>query len=84
MILGAVKKWVDHAASNEKYSSVLYHLCRHGNYSCTEPILTQDELELTCISVKNGYVSADRNLETAAIINFIFMKLLLYNILLSP
>lgn len=63
---------------------MLYHLCRHGSYACTEPLLTTEELELVCLNPRLKYVSADSNLEAAAYINTVFIKLLIYNVLLSP
>ena len=63
---------------------MLYHLCKHGNFCCTEPFLTYEELELSCISLKHKYVSADSNLEAAAFLNTIFIKVLVFNVLLKP
>ena len=62
----------------------MYHLCRHGNYSCTEPILTNEELELMCVSGKYKCISAESNLEVAAFINLILVKILVYNVILAP
>jgi hypothetical protein len=63
---------------------MLYHLCKHGNFCCTEPFLTHEELELSCINLKHKYISADSNLEAAAFLNTIFIKVLVFNVLLKP
>lgn len=42
MVLEGVRKWTIQASKNPNIVTMLYHLCRHGNYSCTEPILTQE------------------------------------------
>jgi len=36
------------------------------------------------VSSKNSYLQAEKNLEKSQIINFIFMKILLFNILAQP
>ena len=84
MLLEGVQKWTNYAEDNTKFTEILYHLCRHGNFSFTEAILTEEELELTCISPKFEYVSSDSHLESAAFINLIFIKILVFHILLSP
>lgn len=63
---------------------MLYHLCKHGNFCCNEPILTPEELELSCINPKNKFISAEANLEAAAFINTIVIKVLTFNVLLKP
>lgn len=65
-------------------TEAIYHLCRHGNYSCTEPLLTKEEMDLSCISPSFYYISADSTLEKVNLINLIFIKLLIYSTLLSP
>lgn len=41
MVLEGVKRWTILACKNPSIVAMLYHLCRHGNYSCTEPIMTR-------------------------------------------
>lgn len=84
MIFDGLMNFVREHGNKVEIVECLYFLCKHGNYSCTEPFLTKEEMELTCISSVFNFVSADKNLEKAALINLIIFKLLLYNMLLSP
>jgi hypothetical protein len=47
-------------------------------------MFTAEELSLFCISEKHGYASADKHLEQSALLSLVFMKILLFNILLQP
>ena len=71
-------------AQFEKYVRLIYYFCRHGSYACFEGLLTVEELENLSISEKNHYLQAEKNLEKSQIINFIFMKILIYNALGRP
>lgn len=35
-----------------------YFFCKHGSLACTEPLLTEEQLELACISGTFQYLSA--------------------------
>lgn len=69
--------------NEEEMTKFLYFICRHGNFSCTQPLLTKEELELCCISGEFKYTSGEINLQKVAIINTIFIKALIYGIFLS-
>lgn len=61
-----------------------YFFCKHGSLACTEPLLTEEELELACVSGTWRCLSAERNLEKASIISLLLVDSLLANTLLSP
>ena len=93
--VSAIKKLVEMQAKcldrcirtigNREYlTELLYYLCKHGNYSCHEPIYTAEELSSGCISEAHGYMSCDHNLEKSLMLSLVFVKILLYNIFLKP
>lgn len=47
-------------------------------------MLTPEEAEIVCISDAHGYLRLDWSLEKSQIINFLFMKIILYNMMLQP
>ena len=61
-----------------------YFLCKHGSLACTEPLLTEEQLELACVSSASACLSAERNLEKAAILSLLVVDSLIANTLLSP
>lgn len=71
-------------AGRENMAETLYFLCKHGTYSCLYHVNSNEEMNLMCISEQHGYVRADRHLEQSAILSLVFVKMLLYNILLQP
>ena len=80
MLIECLKK----AVASEAFDSVIksiYYFCRHGSYACLEKLLTQEELENISVSEKHFYLQAEKNLEKSQIINFLFMKILIYNAL---
>ena len=81
MILQALIKTVE--SNQAEIGQYCYILCHHGSYVCTYPLLTQQQLELCCISQAFSYISAQKHLEKAAVINLIFIKTIIANLFLS-
>lgn len=59
-----------------------YFVCRHGSAGVLSNYFTSEELDIMCISKKSLKVMAEKNLEKSQIISFIWVKLIIFNILL--
>lgn len=61
---------------------LIHMFCKHGAFVCNK-LMTEQELNMVTIS-ENGYIRMDKNMEKSQIINFLYSKILLYNIILHP
>jgi hypothetical protein len=71
-------------ANKEYFTDLLYYMCKHGSYASYYQMHTQEELSLMCISEEHGYMRGDKELEKAAILSLLFIKILIFNVLLQP
>lgn len=65
----------------EACTKSVYYFCRHGSFACAQKLLTHEELQNMSVSEKNFYLQADKSLQKSQIINYLFMKIIIYNIL---
>ena len=57
--------------------------CKHGAF-IENGVLTTQELETVCISETHQYLRLDKDLEKSQIISILFVKIIIYNLLLQP
>ena len=65
------------------FSELLYYFCMRGSFPTNE-FWTVFEIEKVCLSEVYGSLRIDENLEHFLIGAFVFMKMLLFNMLLQP
>jgi hypothetical protein len=59
-----------------------YFVCRHGSAGVLSNYFTSEELDIMCISKASLKVCAERNLEKSHILSFLWIKLVVFNVLL--
>lgn len=65
----------------QSLTETCYFVCRHGSAGVLSNYFTAEELDIMCVSKSSFKVMAEKNLEKSQIISFIWVKLIIFNIL---
>jgi hypothetical protein len=79
-----LKKTVDKCFLKQKFGDLLYFTCKHGSFGSQNYVFTAEEMMLLSISDEYGSMQADLFLEQSGLILLVFIKMVVFNILLKP
>ncbi len=65
----------------QSLTEICYFVCRHGSAGVMSNYFTAEELDIMCVSKASAKVLAEKNLEKSQIVSFIWVKLIIFNVL---